>query len=371
VASEGSVYRRATDGRWVAAWHDVHGRRRYAYRPTRNAARQALREALRDRDEGAGGDNPRLGDYAGRWVANLEARETTLADYRYKLSLLPDWLMRKRLRELTADDIREMIRELRATPTKHGKPRAVSTVAQVRTVLGNVLAQAEADRLITWNPARAVPAPKTEHTEIVPLTLDEAAALFAVTAQHRLGSLYLVAGTVGMRLGECLGLTWADVDLEQRRLQVVRQITWTNEGVRVEGDPKTKRSRRTVVLPDVCADALVIHRRRQAAERLAAGRWYDRDLVWPSQVGSPLMPGNVRRHLRHAAAEAGLVRPITFHTLRHSSATLLLAQGVEARVIADVLGWGDLRMAMRYAHVTDGLRKDAAAAIDQARKGAP
>jgi integrase len=59
------------------------------------------------------------------------------------------------------------------------------------------------------------------------------------------------------------------------------------------------------------------------------------------------------------------VRQVTFHTLRHSAATLLLAQGVPSAVILDVLGHQDLRMLRRYQHVTDSLRQDAADAIDR------
>ena len=119
----------------------------------------------------------------------------------------------------------------------------------------------------------------------------------------------------------------------------------------------------------MCVEQLREHRTRQAAERAEAAawidrEWVDRDLVWPSETGTPLSASNLRRMLRRQCASAG-IREVTFHTLRHSAATLLLAQGVPSAVILDVLGHQDVRMLRRYQHVTDSLRQDAADAIDR------
>jgi integrase len=145
----------------------------------------------------------------------------------------------------------------------------------------------------------------------------------------------------------------------------MRQITRSNEDIEVEGDPETRRSRRSLLLPRVCVDQLARHRGRQAVERRAAVVWDDRGLVWPSETGTPpLSPSNLRRLLGRQCELAG-IRPVTFHTLRHSAATLLLAQGVPSAVILDVLGHQDVRMLRRYQHVTDSLRQDAADAMDR------
>lgn len=76
-----------------------------------------------------------------------------------------------------------------------------------------------------------------------------------------------------------MGLRWSAVDLDAARLVVVRQITRTNEHVEAEGDPKTRRSRRSLILPRVCVERLRRHQHRQAAERSEALEWVDRDLV--------------------------------------------------------------------------------------------
>ena len=370
-AGEGSVYQRKSDGRWVVEFRDTQGRTRYRYRDpqgrrieNKTQARQALRAYLQQRDEGAGGDDPPLVAWAAWWLEQLDLRPTTVADYRYKIGLLPDWLTRKRLSEITPMDVHEALAELAASKTAHGRPRAASTVAQVRTVLGSCLRVAQRYGHITRNAARLAAPVTYEHAEVAPLDLDEARALLAQVSGHRLGSLLTVALSLGLRQGECVGLRWSDVDLHAGRLSVTRQITRTNRHVESEGDPKTRRSRRSLILPRVCVDQLARHRAQQTVERRAALVWVDRGLVWPSETGTPLSPSNLRRLLRRQCQLAG-VREVNFHSLRHSAATLLLAQGVPSAVILDVLGHQDVRMLRRYQHVTDSLRQDAADAIDR------
>jgi integrase len=257
-------------------------------------------------------------------------------------------------------DVHEALSELASGTTANGKPRAGSTIAQVRTVLH----VAERYGHVSRNAARLAKPVAHQHAEVAPLSLEEARALLGQVREQRLGSLFTVALSLGLRQGECVGLRWEDVDLEAARLTVVRQITRTNEHVEAEGDPKTRRSRRSLILPRVCVDQLARHREQQATERREALEWVDRDLVWPSETGTPLSPSNLRRLLRRQCELAG-IRQVTFHTLRHSVATLLLAQGVPSAVILDVLGHQDVRMLRRYQHVTDSLRQDAADAIDR------
>jgi integrase len=264
-------------------------------------------------------------------------------------------------------DVHEALAELASSETVHGKPRAGSTVAQVRTVLGNCLHVAERYGHVQARPAGrpgCLPARGGRSAGV-----SEARALLKQVDGHRLGSLFTVALSLGLRQGECVGLKWSDVDLEAGTLSVMRQATRTNEHVEAEGDPKTRRSRRSLILPRVCVEQLLRHRRLQEAERAKAdewsnGEWIDRDLVWPSTRGTPLSPSNLRRLLRRQCEQAG-IRQVTFHTLRHSAATLLLAQGVPSAMILDVLGHQDVRMLRRYQHVTDSLRQHAADAIDR------
>lgn len=165
---------------------------------------------------------------------------------------------------------------------------------------------------------------------------------------------------MGLRQGEALGLTWRDIDLETGYLRVNRQLQ------RIDGrfelvEPKTARSRRTIVMPASITAALKNHRERQELERPAELRdWNPMCLVFTRPDGLPL-DGTVITHQFHRLLdEAGLPQR-RFHDLRHSCATLLLAQGVPARVVMEVLGHSQIGITMNtYAHVIPELRRDAA-----------
>lgn len=365
-SGEGSVYRRDSDGRWVASFSDGSGHRRHLYAESERDVRKKLRAALAERDRGVTGTDITLGHWLHRWLETLDLRPTTVADYRYKVRLLPSWVLDRTLSELSPTDVQRVLDEISVIPTASGGSRATSTVAQVRSVLRRALGQAERWGLVARNVASLVDAPETAHGEIEPLTIEEVRALLDELAGHRLGSLYTTAVAIGLRRGEALALRWSDVDLPESTLTVRRQLTTTNTGVVVVGPPKTRRSIRRVALPGFCVDVLQEHRRRQTDERARIRDvWQDHDLVWPSEVGTPLSPRNVLRHLHRSCERAG-IRRVSFHTLRHSAATIMLAQGVPERVIMDVLGHSTTAMMVRYQHVTDALRDDAASAMDRA-----
>jgi integrase len=132
-------------------------------------------------------------------------------------------------------------------------------------------------------------------------------------------------------------------------------------------DPKTKRSRRTIPLPSVSVQTLRAHRRRQAAHRLAAGPdWDDQDLVFPSATGGPMDPNNLGRHFRALCDRAGIGR-IRLHDLRHTCASLLLAQNVHPRVVMEPFGHSGIAITMdTYSHVLPELQREAADRMDQA-----
>jgi integrase len=128
---------------------------------------------------------------------------------------------------------------------------------------------------------------------------------------------------------------------------------------------KSMRSRRTIALPAVAIMALRSHRTRQLEARLAAGRhWQDGGFVLTSEVGTPLEPRNVTRQFK-ALLTAAKLPDMRLHDLRHSCATLLLAQGVNPRVVMETLGHSQVSLTLNtYSHVLPALQRDAAARMD-------
>jgi integrase len=181
-----------------------------------------------------------------------------------------------------------------------------------------------------------------------------------VARGERLYALYAVAIGVGLRRSEALGLSWEDVDPMAGTVRV--RSTLHRVGGRLQLlPPKTRQSRRTVRLPDVCMAALVEHKKRQDAEReLAGSLWREHGLVFTTRFGTPVEPTNVNRWFRELCERAGLPK-VRLHDLRHTCASLLLAQGVAPRVVMEILGHSAIALTMNtYSHVLPVLEREAA-----------
>ena len=179
----------------------------------------------------------------------------------------------------------------------------------------------------------------------------QAEALLAALQGDRLWAMYRLMLATGLRRGEALGLHWRDVDLDAAVLRVRWTLARTSTGFEL-GEPKTEKSRRTVPLPRSAVAALREHRKRQAAEQLAAGHLWERSgLVFTSEIGTALEPRNVLRRFEALAERAGL-SGVHLHTLRHSAASFLLAAGTHTKVVQEHLGHSSYAItADIYSHV--------------------
>ncbi len=239
-----------------------------------------------------------------------------------------------------------------------------ATVLDTRRVLHKALSQAVKWGMIPRNPVELVDPPSVQRPEVQPLDPDQARTLLGALVGNRLEALYTVALALGLRRGEALGLKWSDVDQTEGTLTVRRALYRVNGKLQLM-DVKTRKSRRTIALPLVATRALVLHKKRQDAEREAAANfWRETGLVFTTAVGTPLEPRNVNRHFASLLKAAGLPHQ-RFHDLRHACASLLLAQGLDLKVVQEVLGHSSITITGDlYAHVLIGLKRKAAAGMD-------
>jgi len=202
----------------------------------------------------------------------------------------------------------------------------------------------------------------TASGEVSATVLDEkqSKALLKAAKKHRLGAVFSVALAVGLRLGEALGLRWTDLDLESGTLSVQQTLQRIGKELRFV-ESKSDKSRRTVPLPQVAVDALKRHRTQQKKERLlAGGKWQKSDLVFTSTLGTPLDERNVRRSFEDLLGAAKLLK-MRIHDLRHTCATLLLAQGVHPKVVQETLGHSQISLTMdTYSQVLPQVAREAA-----------
>jgi len=204
------------------------------------------------------------------------------------------------------------------------------------------------------------------------LTEDQARTLLQAVGGDRLEALIVVALATGMRKGELQALRWQDIDLNAGIAHVTRTLKITPEWRRF-GRAKTKYSRRTIALPTVAREALEAHLMRQREERALLGDgWQDHDLVYCNENGERLPTSRLDavgwygRLLKRAGRP-----PIRFHDLRHTAATLLLARGVNVKVVSELLGHSSVAATLSlYGHVLPHMQREAAVAMDQALRGA-
>jgi len=164
-----------------------------------------------------------------------------------------------------------------------------------------------------------------------------------------------------------LALHWADVNLDERYLQVRYTVQHVKGGGYVFAPPKTPRSRRKIALTGMAVEALRRHRRRQLEQRVELGaEWHDEDLIFTSADGHAIRANHVLQRMFTPLLQRAELPLIRFHDLRHTAATLLLLQGVHPKVVSEMLGHATVSMTLdTYSHVLPDMQKDATAALDR------
>lgn len=353
---DGSIFWDQRRCRWVGiytAGRDASGNRvrRKVTGRTKTEARQRLRSLQRAAVDGqpAPSGAVRLGAFLDHWLDEVVplrvSSPNTVDNYRWAVNHhIKPALGTRRLRDLSPDDVDAFLRAKRNAGLGH------SSVMRIRAVLVQALRHGERYGNVSRNVAALVDLPRAPQTEGRSLTVEQARKLLDAAKNDRLEAATWCGLLLGLRPGELLGLAWADVDLDAGRLTVRRSLK-RERGVLRLGDPKTPKSMRTLEVPPLIVDALRAHRARQAAERLAAGSlWTDNDLVFPTQLGTPTDPSNLRRSIARITKHAGLGHWHP-HELRHSAASILSDAGVPLEEVADVLGHRDFRTtASVYRH---------------------
>jgi integrase len=378
---EGSIYQMA-DGRWRAAvslgWKEGKLRRKVITARTRSEVAEQLKKALRDQQRGLNldPDKETAGEFLLTWLENTAKPSIRPKTYRSYEQMVRNHLVKPmteeerikakldnvpglgtvRLSKLTLRVVQHWLNE------KLKAGNSARLVAYLRTILRTALTQAVNEDLLPMNPAAATKPPRVEVREVVPFAPDQAGRFLKAAMGHRLEALFTCALAVGVRSGEASALKWeSDVDLDHGTITVRYSLQRQKGRGLVLVPPKSDKGRRTIELPDVCVDALRRHRERQELEqRLAGDRWIETGHVFTSTIGTPIDDRKILKEFDSIVKAAGLPKQ-RFHDLRHAAITLLGAQGVPVKVIADIVGHSDIRLTQNvYQHVFQPAKRDAA-----------
>ncbi len=354
-------------GRWhgyvsMGLKENGHRDRRHVTGKRRADVVAKVRALEEKRDAGtaqAAGQTLTVGAWLEHWlehIASRRVRPRTLESYRsiLRMHLVPG-IGHHRLDRLQPEHLERLYGLL-------GEQLSSSTVLRVHRVLSRALKVAQQRGRVGRNVAVLVDAPQLRRPETaLPLSADEARRVMTAAATERNAARWTVALALGLRQSEALGLRWADIDLTRGTLSVRRGLHRVAGKGLVYEEPKSERSRRTLVLPRQLVEALRQQRDAQATEReLAGSLWEDHDLVFARPTGRP-----VDRHTDYDAWKALLrkadVRDVRLHDGRHTAATLLLTAGVHPRVVMDLLGHSQMRTTTdTYQHVMPALAQEAA-----------
>ncbi len=356
---EGSIFQRK-DGRWAAFVTIGYGpdgkqRKRWVYGRTRREVAEALARLLPRAGYGLiQTTRLRLGEWLERWaderVRSKGLRPSTVQNYR---------------------NYQQLLKPLAATPLTRLSPLAIrarfaelaelspSTRRHLYQFLRAALRDAVRVGFLEANPMDAVD-PPTGGTVRPPRAWnrEQVSAFLAAAQGHRLYPMFYVMLTTGLRIGEAMALRWQDWQGE--KLWVRHTLTKQ----RTLGPTKTLGSSAPIYLDLATQTILSEHRTRQAEERATAKRWLDHDLIFPSEVGTPLSYRNVMRTFQTLIEQAKVPR-IGLHGLRHTYTSMALQAGLSPKQVADRLRHKDPALTLRiYQHLQEEDRRQAALNLD-------
>ena len=281
-------------------------------------------------------------------IPTLKPSSATYYEKLLRIHVLPAFGLRQ-LREITRVEVQSFLVEKRRTGLSG------STVHGIRTALSRVLQSAVDWGYIEQNPVRGIVlgnrAPIEERLYLSPTQVRT--LLNSLPEPTR--TLVLLATLTGLRIGELLALRWKHIDLQRGSIQVRGTLS---EG-RI-GTPKTRSSRRDLPLSKPACDALPAHRRSYDGDS-------PDDLVFVTRQLTPLNPKNLMRRILRPACVTLKLPPVTWHSFRHTHATLLGEVGESVKTAQSLLGHSDIETTLNtYMHaIPESLRRavDGVAAI--------
>lgn len=354
----------AETGKRRQQWHTIHG--------TKGDAQRELRGILHSLEVGGYVKPNRitLGQYLKQWSENYAVIHTsprTSESYQLEIRnhLIPA-LGAIPLCQLQPQQVENYYTDALTKGRGDGKGGlSARTVLYHHRILSEALSHAVKMGLINRNVANAVDPPKPARPRVATMTSEDIPKFLEAASDTPYYTLFFMALSTGMRLGELLGLRWGDIDLGSGSLFVV-QALYRSNGVSEMREPKSPHSRRQIAMPSSLIQLLQQHYAKQEAQNILLGRKVTRsDLVFAHPDGKPLDRHTVSHSFSEVLEEAGLPH-IRFHDLRHTHATLLLKSGVHPKVVSERLGHASVAFTLdTYSHVVPGLQEAAAESFDK------
>jgi len=341
---------------YVVDYYDATGRRRrVVVGPNLHEARQVLAEREWERRNGKfrlKRERITMAEFIAKWEEDYlvvrqqlgRLKESTLVSYRVNLRRhIRPFFGRMRLDQIELMQVREFVKAMLA------KQRRPATVLKAVALVKEMFKHAVQWGYLDANPALYVERPRVEIEEMEILTPPEIRRLLEA-AEEPVRTFLLCAVLTGMRRGELLGLKWEDIDFAGNRIHV-RRALWRGGFV----TPKSRRSRRAIDMAPTLKAALA---------RLPSR--FTGEMVFTSPEGSLMDPDNFSSRDWARVLRRSKLQRIRFHDLRHTYASLLIAQGAHPKYIQAQLGHASIQTTLdRYGHLMPEMHEAEARKLDR------
>ena len=322
--------------------------------------------------------NVKLCDFCGEYLAVKKSRlSPTMLQYYQRVidDLILPAMGHMKLRDIRPIHVQHFINSLQDVPQRvhTGETLSASSVHRYFTVLKSIMAMAYKLDYIGSNPTMSakLTLPPVEEPEVAVFTEEEAAhMLTALETEPLMWQLMInLAVVTGARRGELCAFRWENIDLERCTVRIVGSNYRLDGQVQTKA-PKTKKSVRTVTFDSYCAGLLAQWREEQTRRREAMGDgWQEGGWVFTRTDGGPINPASATDWFTQFQRRHGIPHH-TFHSLRHTSGTLLLLRGTNIKTVASRLGHTQLSTVNRYVHALEEADRAAVSAFDFLRQGA-
>ena len=246
---------------------------------------------------------------------------------------------------------------------------APATVKRYTTVLRSILTLAYKMEYIDEDVgvSRRIEFPKADTPEVEAFTMEEVTDILQAAENEplQIRALVEVALFTGLRRGEIVGLKWEDVDLDKQLLSVKRSIYKPKDQKALEKAPKSKCSIRTIAIPERLCDTLRAYKEHQDRHASFIGHaWQNLGYIFTEEDGYVMNPHTPTKQFSKFLKRHN-IRHLKFHGLRHTSATMLLANGCDIKTVSVRLGHSDIETTNIYVHALESVDRRAASTFDR------
>ncbi|MCI9450448.1 MAG: site-specific integrase [Clostridiales bacterium] len=324
----------------------------------------------------------RFVDFSKRWMdeyAKVNLTIKTYARYEIYLKRINQGIGHLKLKDITPLQLNAFYRSLEADGVNQRKrydengelinngKLAPKTILDHHRVISKILSTAVKWGLLEKNVAMRADPPKVPHREISYLNEQEVRKMLTLLEKEPIQYQTMITLLVytGIRRGELCGLEWKDIDFENQVMHVVRSAQYIGNKTMITKEPKTKSGIRHFSLSIHACILLKKYKRWQLEQKFSVGdRWEESDRLFTSWNGKPIHPDTVTDWFSKFIKRSGLPY-VTLHSLRHTNATLMIAEGTDVCTVSRRLGHANTATTLNiYAHALKSKDREAANTLD-------